>query len=230
MRRCLEKRTGERFQSARDVGFALEAVSLGSTTAAAPALAAGSAAPRWPWVAAALAGGLALLAAGYLAGGRRRAPELPRYTQVTFRRGLLASARFAPDGQTILYSMRERGPSFETFSARPGNSEARPLGLPDGLVSSIRRRATSLFLRRPGGLVLARAPIAGGEPRELAENVEEADCARRNLAVTGERRPDPVEFDRRALRVVLRPAEPERVPRGDRVAFYESLEGRGTER
>jgi hypothetical protein len=233
VRRCLEKRTGERFQSARDVGFALEAVSLGSTTAASPALAAGSATPRWPWVAAALAGGLALLAAGYLAGGRSRAPELPRYTQVTFRRGLLAAARFAPDGQTIVYSMRERGPSFETFSARPGNSEARPLGLPDGLVSSISPTGDIAYLlRRPGGLVLARAAIAGGEPRELAENIEEADWAPDGtLAVT--RGMDGLTRLEYPIGRVLYESpygvqSPSVSPRGDRVAFYESQEGRGT--
>jgi hypothetical protein len=77
MRRCLEKEAAERFQSARDVGFALEALSETSgAVAEAPAPAA-----RWtrPFVAAlagavmAAVGSLALLAA--LVMGRGRPPE-----------------------------------------------------------------------------------------------------------------------------------------------------------
>jgi len=37
-----------------------------------------------------------------MGGGRRALP--PAFHQLTFRRGTITSARFAPDGQTIIYS------------------------------------------------------------------------------------------------------------------------------
>ena len=231
VRRCLEKRTGERFQSARDVAFALEAVSLGSTTAVSPALR-GAAFRHWPWLAGAAALGVACLAAGYLTGARGRA-TLPTFTQVTFRRALLGAARFAPDGQTIVYSVRGAGAGFETYSARPGNPEPRLLGLPDGMVSAISPTGEIAYLlRRASGLVLARAPLAGGEPRELAEDVEEADWAPDGtLAVTRSVKGS-VRVEYPIGKVLYESPyallSPSVSPRGDRVAFYESQEARGT--
>ncbi len=53
----------------------------------------------------------------------------PLYHEITFRRGEIRSARFAPDGQTILYSAAWQGNPVEIFSARQGTVESRSLGL-----------------------------------------------------------------------------------------------------
>jgi serine/threonine protein kinase len=45
--------------------------------------------------------------------------EPPLYRQLTFRRGSIRSARFAPDGQTILYSAAWQGNPVDVFTARP---------------------------------------------------------------------------------------------------------------
>ena len=45
--------------------------------------------------------------------------EPPLYRQLTFRRGSIRSARFAPDGQTILYSAAWQGNPIDVFTARP---------------------------------------------------------------------------------------------------------------
>src|SRR5207237_2988717 len=60
-------------------------------------------------------------AAGIVAGKRVWRAELPnpRYHEITFRRGEIRSARFASDGQTILYSAAWQGNPVEVFSARP---------------------------------------------------------------------------------------------------------------
>ena len=53
----------------------------------------------------------------------------PIYRQLTFRRGSIRSARFAPDGQTILYSAAWQGGPVDVFTARPEAPEARSMGL-----------------------------------------------------------------------------------------------------
>src|SRR5579863_2272517 len=77
-------------------------------------------------------GFLLALAVGMLAGKRiwqSSAPSAPLYHEITFRRGEIRSARFAPDGQTIIYSAAWQGNPVETFSARQGMVESRSLGL-----------------------------------------------------------------------------------------------------
>ena len=65
-------------------------------------------------------GMLLALAAG-LYGGKMffstTPPPPPTYRQLTFRRGSIRSARFAPDGQTILYSAAWQGSPVDVFTA-----------------------------------------------------------------------------------------------------------------
>ena len=58
----------------------------------------------------------------------REAPP-PKRTTLTFRRGFLTGARFAPDGQTIVYSACWDGKPSEIFTTRVGSTESRPLGI-----------------------------------------------------------------------------------------------------
>jgi serine/threonine protein kinase/Tol biopolymer transport system component len=104
------------------------------------------------------------------------------YHEITFRRGDIRSARFAPDGQTILYSAAWQGDPSEIFAARQGTVESRTLGLGHAellAVSSTGEMALSLGSRPVGTWVnmgtLARAPLAGGAPRPVLEDVEWAD-------------------------------------------------------
>jgi Tol biopolymer transport system component/predicted Ser/Thr protein kinase len=130
-------------------------------------------------------GFLVALAAGLIAGKRlwgSLAASAPLYHEITFRRGEIRSARFAPDGQTILYSAAWQGNPGEIFAARQGTVESRSLGLGRAellAVSSTGEMALSLDSRPVGTWVnmgtLARAPLAGGAPRPVLENVEWAD-------------------------------------------------------
>jgi Tol biopolymer transport system component len=106
----------------------------------------------------------------------------PLYHEITFRRGEIRSARFAPDGQTILYSAAWQGNPVETFSARQGMVESRSLGLGRAELLAISSRgemALSIGSHPVGTWInvgtLARAPIAGGAPRPIVEDVEWAD-------------------------------------------------------
>jgi Tol biopolymer transport system component/predicted Ser/Thr protein kinase len=130
---------------------------------------------------------LVALAAGLLLGKRLwGASEMsaPLYHEITFRRGEIRSARFAPDGQTILYSASWQGNPVEIFAARQGTVESRSLGLGRAellSVSSTGEMALSLGSNPVGTWVnvgtLARAPLAGGAPRPILEDVESADWA-----------------------------------------------------
>ena len=106
----------------------------------------------------------------------------PTYRQLTFRRGSIRSARFAPDGQTILYSAAWQGSPVDVFTARPEAPEARSMGLSRtqlASVSSTSEMAVLLNSKAIGTWVnmgtLARAPLVGGAPREVLEQVQWAD-------------------------------------------------------
>jgi eukaryotic-like serine/threonine-protein kinase len=128
---------------------------------------------------------LVALAAGLLLGKRlwgSSEASAPLYHEITFRRGEIRSARFAPDGQTILYSASWQGNPVEIFAARQGTVESRSLGLGRAEllgVSSTGEMALSLGSNPVGTWVnvgtLARAPLAGGAPRPILEDVESAD-------------------------------------------------------
>src|SRR5206468_7417598 len=75
VRRCLEKEPEQRFQSARDLAFALGALSGTDASAAMRATAAPRTSPPWIWALA----GIALIATGVIAGGfLHRTPAVRR--------------------------------------------------------------------------------------------------------------------------------------------------------
>ena len=185
VRHCLEKSPEERFQSARDLAFALEALSGFSGPAAAVAGPVGTARRRQlfgPLLVAALSlAGAAL--AGFVAARRTAEPAAPTFHQLTYRNGTIYSAAFAPDGQTILYSASWDGAPIQVYSTRPESPESRPLGLPPAVVLGISPSAEmALALRSPDdrwfdGGTLAQAPLGGGSPREVLEDIKNADWA-----------------------------------------------------
>jgi Tol biopolymer transport system component len=177
VRHCLEKRPEDRFQSTHDLVFDLE------SAAAAASSVEGANMPRsrrglLRMATAALLGGTVVLAAALWKWPRT--PEPPAFKQVTFRRENIAEARFAPDGQTIVYGAAVEGRHNRLFSARLGSPEVRALDLPEGDIAAISASGEMAIVlsrsynsRVPG--TLARASLAGGAPRELAENVSMAD-------------------------------------------------------
>jgi serine/threonine protein kinase/sugar lactone lactonase YvrE len=132
-------------------------------------------------------GVLAALGIGLYAGKllftlRPAAP--PVYRQLTFRRGSIRSARFAPDGQTILYSAAWQGNPTDVFTARPEAPESRSMGLSRTQLMSISNTSEMAVLLNSKAIgtwvnmgTLARAPLAGGAPREVLERVQWADWA-----------------------------------------------------
>ncbi|MFZ0816694.1 MAG: WD40 repeat domain-containing serine/threonine protein kinase [Candidatus Sulfotelmatobacter sp.] len=109
---------------------------------------------------------------------------LPVYHPLTFRRGMVHAARFAPDGKTIIYSAAWEGKSLQLFTTRPESPESHelePAGADVLAVSSSGEMALSLRSHPIAQFLysgtLARVPLVGGAPREVMENVEWADWA-----------------------------------------------------
>ena len=87
-----------------------------------------------------------------------------------------------PDGQTILYSAAWQGNPTDVFTARPEAPESRSMGLSHTQlmsISSLAELAVLLDSKAIGTWVnmgtLARAPLAGGAPRDVLEQVQWAD-------------------------------------------------------
>ncbi len=109
-------------------------------------------------------------------------PSPPTVRRITFRRGRILQARFAPDGQTILYSGSFGSRPLETFATRPDSPEARSVAPPGTAllaISTTGEMALQLDSHVATGWeytgTLARAPLGGGAPREILEDVKEAD-------------------------------------------------------
>jgi hypothetical protein len=237
VRHCLEKSPDERFQSARDLAFHLDAVSEAS--GGGPTLpgvqAEGKRPKRRLWV----LGGASLLvtAAVALLIGRltREPPPPPSFQRMTFQQGRVSAARFASDGETVVYSASWQERPTEIFLAHAGRHESRSLGLPDAALLSLSSANEMALLLKPRSLTLgidigtlARAPLAGGVPRELLEDVQDADWSPdgKELAIirwAG----DKCSVEYPLGHVLYAPAPPVwmsklRVsPQGDRIAFLE---------
>jgi hypothetical protein len=181
VRHCLEKRPGERFQSARDLAFQLEALSgTSSTGGSGVGYPTGVGRRRLRPMLVPL-GFLVILAAGFLAGRRSVVPKTPTFQQITFRRGSVSAARFGPDGETVVYSAAWEGAPVEVLTTRLESPESRSLGLASAgvfAVSSSGEMAIALgceFFWGGCHGTLSRVPLEGGSPREMLNDVHEAD-------------------------------------------------------
>lgn len=128
-----------------------------------------------------VAGAAAIGSSGFILGGRS-GRSVPRFQQMTFRRGSVLSARFAPDGNTVLYGAAWSGEPIRMFSTRPSSPESSALNLPDADIMAVSRSgelAVSLGRRHVISWAargrLARLPLGGGAPREVLDDVESAD-------------------------------------------------------
>jgi Tol biopolymer transport system component len=131
----------------------------------------------------------ALVTAAYVALAlRSHAPPAPRFQRISYQKGNLGSARFAPDGETVVYAMWAVGSDFnptELYSTRVGSLDSRLLGLPPGEILSI-SRSGQMALSLSQGATLAEASLAGGSPRQIMEGVGGADWSPdgKELAIT----------------------------------------------
>ena len=129
--------------------------------------------PRWSLPTAALVLTTAALALWWV---RSSPPEAPLFQQLTFRRGPVSGARFAPDGQTILYSAKWESEPWRTFLASSVSPETRRLGFEGSMISAVSRSGELSLLPwqqsvANAGAILSRVPMNGGAPLNVASRI-----------------------------------------------------------
>jgi hypothetical protein len=213
VRHCLEKSPAQRFQSSGDLAFNLEALtnnsalsSVGEKTGAQAAIATADAAisgampaqkehvvppGKLREVAGALLLAALMIALGWWLGRGSRSSPFLEYQPITFRAGSIGNARFTPDG-SIVYSASWDGDETQLYIGRIDDHGMRELGVKDAELLAVSKSGELAIRRNTSGLggyaaagTLARVPMSGGAPRELLDNVQDADWAAdgENMAV-----------------------------------------------
>jgi len=125
---------------------------------------------------------LGLLVAIFSVLRRPDSASQPAYHLLTYRRGTIRMARFAPDGQTVVYSAAWEGAPAEIFTTRFGTPESRTIGTPRTEILAVSATGEMAILLESQQIksqvhsgTLARLPMVGGAPREVLEGVQWAD-------------------------------------------------------
>jgi serine/threonine protein kinase/Tol biopolymer transport system component len=180
VRHCLEKKPEKRFQSARDLAFALETASAPSASSPVVAIPSGVSAPSavrrpvWKWLGvAALVAAAAIV--GYFLHPRNVVSSGPDWNDMTLNAlttdpGYEGEPTFSPDGHTIAY-VSDREGNFEIYLQQIDGGPAinltknpaadiQPAFSPDGrqiAFVSNRSGTSDIFHAAPG------LPVVGGE-------------------------------------------------------------------
>jgi serine/threonine protein kinase/Tol biopolymer transport system component len=182
--RCLEKNKEERFQSARDLAFALQQLRDATATTSAfqppPVIRRRMRTGLIAALIVAQAAAIALL----LRPRPQPPPEPPPvFEQLSFRRSRIGGARFTSSGQAVVYSEAGAGNSLDVWRIHladgaasgsvdyPGSGDV--LAARAGQIALSRNRRFLLGERFVG--TLAVAAIGSGSPRDLANDIEDAD-------------------------------------------------------
>jgi serine/threonine protein kinase/Tol biopolymer transport system component len=136
----------------------------------------------------AAAGAIALIAvaaAAFFLGERAATRPVPTFRELTFRRGALIAARFAPDPRSAIYSASWEGIPESVFISSPNSTESRELGLPQTEVMAVSSSGQMAVLRNfrisdnafSHTGTLAQLSVGADAPRDLLDGVESADWA-----------------------------------------------------
>ena len=204
--RCLEKVPERRFRSAQDLAFSLEAISTSTVGAGSGKAAA-------------------------LEGASERVEV--SFEGITFTPSYIYNGRFAPDGQTVVYATMLDGAPLAMFMKRQEAPDAIPIPIPRADVLAISPGGEMAIQLDPvlahSGVfkgTLALAPMFGGAPRQLAEEVCHADFDQTGRQLVVVREGQGKSFLEYPLGRVLHETTGHisfaRIsPRGDRIAFLD---------
>ena len=129
---------------------------------------------------------LAAVGIGAFYEGRGTAPRsVPTFRELSFRRGALVAARFAPDPRSAVYSASWEGTPEAVFISSANSTESRDLTLPQTEVLAVSPAGQMAVMRRfsvsPNHFShrgpLAQVSIGADAPRDLLDSVEAADWA-----------------------------------------------------
>jgi serine/threonine protein kinase len=183
LRRCLAKDPTRRLHSVADARLEIEEAQR------APESSLGRRRPKTNWRSPVLVialSALAIIIAGvFLLRHRTANPEDSlSHQRLTHRRGFLTGARFAADGQTIVYSGAWEGDKSRLYLQRLDSPVAIDLQTSNSRALAVSSRGEiAVLLLKPSASsygtktrgTLATVPITGGTPRVLMENVTAMD-------------------------------------------------------
>jgi Tol biopolymer transport system component len=173
LERCLSKDREERYASTKDLARDLVSVrDRAEASSGAEAMFPAQERPRRRGLL--LAATLGVLVAGLAVvwgiahGAEKGSAAAPSFKRLTFRQRQIGTARFAPDGQTIIYSSDAR-----LYMTRTQSPESTQFPFPGDLLSISRSGELAILqsLRPVGRGILATAPMAGGAPRQVLDEV-----------------------------------------------------------
>ncbi len=107
-------------------------------------------------------------------------PHEPVFRRLSFGRGTIVSARFVPDGQSVVYGAAWDGKPFQLFWTRTGSLESRSLGVDADLLAISSQGEMAVLLNPTFRMISRRGTLAlmsltGSSPRKLLDNVQDAD-------------------------------------------------------
>ena len=235
VKRCLAKDAAERWQSACDVMHELKWISEAGSQAGvtAPAAVQRGRHGRLAWLAAGLLGlalGVAVTAAVMM--NQADSPKVS-FAPKTFQQYPIFRARFAPDGQSIVFSAAPEGNTPEMYSIRPEYIAPSSLGLRGvhlldissngelAVLSGAKHIAHCVFIG-----TLARMPLGAEAPREILENVRDADWSPDGSALAIIREAGGKDRLEYPIGKVLFESggylsDPRISPQGDRIAYFD---------
>jgi len=184
----------------------------------------------WPLAAVATTAALllALVAlAAHLAVRKPPPRTIPAFQRLTFNRGFVRSARFAPEGQ-VLYTAAWEGRPVSAYAVRLDSLESRPLTTPAHGFVAVRGGEVAFFTEAGR---LARSGVTGGPVKDVLDQVRSADwsadgadfAVARPVDATGVLEgPARIEYPvGTVLCEAMRPTHVRLSPDGRRVAFLE---------
>jgi hypothetical protein len=186
--RCLEKDPQQRFQSASDLAFGIESLSgTGSGTGFSQSGVGGLApvaskrswlrAAAWPAVALAV---VAAGAGGWFAAAKLLEHRAPEFTELTFQRGYIPSARFTKDGASVIYGGQFNNDPLEVYAVRIGVLQPVKVDMPSAALFAVSTGDEMAVGTEPNygsnylTGTLSVVPVSGGAPRPLLKTVSSA--------------------------------------------------------
>jgi DNA-binding winged helix-turn-helix (wHTH) protein/Tol biopolymer transport system component len=104
----------------------------------------------------------------------------PDFQRLSFGRGMIRSARFTPDGQSVVYGAAWDGKPSQLFWATAGSIESRALGVEAEILAISTSGEMAVMVNERFGIIssqgtLAVTSLTGNTLRKLLDNVQDAD-------------------------------------------------------